>query len=146
MRRRSLGEAIAAGALSCISYSVASAQPAWPSRAVKIIVPFPAGGTADSVPRIVAEALRPVWRQPIVIDNHPGASGNIGTALVANAEPDGYTLLASPPPPIAINKHLYANLPFDPEKLKAVSILARAPNVVEVSSGLAFGRSTSSSS
>jgi tripartite-type tricarboxylate transporter receptor subunit TctC len=118
---------------------VAKAQPAWPVQAVRIIVPFPTGGTADSVPRIVAEALRPVWRQPILIENRPGAGGNIGTALVANAEPDGHTLLASPPPPIAINQHLYANIPFDPAKLKAVSVLASAPNVVEVSirSGIA---------
>jgi tripartite-type tricarboxylate transporter receptor subunit TctC len=106
---------------------------------VRIVVPFPAGGTADAVPRIVADALRSLWRQPVVIENRPGAGGNIGAALAANAEPDGYTLLASPPPPIAINQHLYANMPFDPTKLRAISVLASAPNVVEVSirSGIA---------
>jgi tripartite-type tricarboxylate transporter receptor subunit TctC len=133
MQRRSLGAVLAAGVLSNLLPETAEAQPAWPGQPVKIIVPFPPGGAADAVPRIVAEALRPVWRQPIVIDNRAGAGGNIGTALVANAEADGYTLLASPPPPIAINQHLYANLPFDPAKLKAVSVLASAPNVVEVS-------------
>jgi tripartite-type tricarboxylate transporter receptor subunit TctC len=132
MKRRSLGQMLAASALSGLAPKVL-AQMAWPGQPVRIIVPFPPGGTADAVPRIVAEVLRPVWRQPIVIDNRVGAGGNIGTALVANAEPDGYTLLASPPPPIAINQHLYANLPFDPTKLKAVSVLASAPNVVEVS-------------
>jgi tripartite-type tricarboxylate transporter receptor subunit TctC len=133
MQRRSLGAVLAAGVLSNLLPETAEAQPAWPGQPVKIIVPFPPGGAADAVPRIVAEALRPVWRQPIVIDNRAGAGGNIGTALVANAEADGYTLLASPPPPIAINQHLYANLPFDPSKLKAVSVLASAPNAVEVS-------------
>ena len=133
MRRRGLGAAIAAGALPLLKLGVGKAQSAWPSQPVRIIVPFPPGGTADSVPRIIAEALRPIWRQPIVIDNRAGAAGNIGTALLANAEPDGYTLLASPPPPIVINQHLYANLPFDPSKLKAVSVLASAPNVTEVS-------------
>lgn len=132
MKRRSLGPLLAASALSCLA-SGAQAQLAWPSQPVRIIVPFPPGGTADAVPRIVAEALRPIWRHPIVIDNRVGAGGNIGTALVANAAPDGYTLLATPPPPIVINQHLYANLPFDPTKLKAVSVLASAPNVVEVS-------------
>jgi tripartite-type tricarboxylate transporter receptor subunit TctC len=134
MRRRSAVAVLAAGALSRPAPAVAEAQPAaWPGQAVRIVVPFPAGGAADSVPRIVAEALRPVWRQPIVIDNRPGAGGNIGAALVASAAPDGYTLLASPPPPIAINQHLYGALPFDPTKLRAVSVLASAPNVVEVS-------------
>jgi tripartite-type tricarboxylate transporter receptor subunit TctC len=133
MKRRSLGAVLAAGALLRLAPGATEARPAWPVQPVRLIVPFPAGGTADLVPRIVAEALRPVWRQPILVDNRAGAAGNIGTVLVANAEPDGYTLLASPPPPIAINQHLYANLPFDPAKLKAVSLLASAPNVVEVS-------------
>lgn len=139
MRRRSVGTALAAGALCRLLPLDAKAQPAWPSQAVRIVVPFPAGGTADAVPRIVAEALRPVWRQPIVIENRPGAGGNIGAAAVATAVPDGHTLLASPPPPIAISQHLYANIPFDASRLRAVSILASAPNVVEVSirSGIA---------
>ena len=82
MKRRGVGAALAAGALPILIPGVGEAQPAWPIQPVRIIVPFPAGGTADSVPRIVAEALRPVWRQPIVIDNRAGAAGNIGTALV----------------------------------------------------------------
>ena len=99
MQRRSLGAVLAASVLSNLLPETAEAQPAWPGQPVKIIVPFPPGGAADAVPRIVTEALRSVWRQPIVIDNRAGAGGNIGTALVANAEADGYTLLASPPPP-----------------------------------------------
>src|SRR5215510_12049639 len=71
----------------------------YPTRAVKIIVPFPAGGSADVVPRIVAEWLSRKWGQPVVIENRPGAGGNIGAELAYKAEPDGYTLLSAPPPP-----------------------------------------------
>ena len=133
MKRRGIGAALATGALARLAPGLATAQPVWPAQAVRLIVPFAAGGAADAVPRIVAEALRPAWRQPILIDNRPGAGGNLGASLVAHAGPDGYTLLASPPPPIAINQHLYANLSFDPAGLVAVSVLASAPNVVDVS-------------
>src|ERR1700729_1065428 len=75
----------------------------YPSRSVKIIVPFPAGGTADLMPRIVADWLSRKWKQGVVIENKPGAAGNIGAEAAFNAEPDGYTLLASPPPPLVVN-------------------------------------------
>ena len=101
--------------------------------AVKIIVPFPAGGSADVLPRIVAEALGPIWKQPIVIENKPGAGGNIGAEMVAVAKPDGYTLMAAPPPPIAINHNLYPKMNYDPTKFKPVTILGSAPNVIAVS-------------
>jgi tripartite-type tricarboxylate transporter receptor subunit TctC len=129
MRRRTLAAALAASATRPRS---APAQAGWPQRAVTIVVPFPAGGTADSIPRAVVDGLRQAWQQPVIVDNRPGAGGNIGTAHVAAAAPDGYTLLAAPPP-LAINQHLYARLPYDPAQLKAVTILATAPNVVEVS-------------
>ena len=73
----------------------------YPDRTVKIIVPFPAGGSADVIPRIVAEWLSRKWGQPVVIENHAGAAGNIGAELVYRAEPDGYMLLSSPPQPTA---------------------------------------------
>jgi tripartite-type tricarboxylate transporter receptor subunit TctC len=111
----------------------ASAEPDWPKQAVRIIVPFPPGGTADSMPRIIAEGLRPMWKQPIIIENRPGAGGNIGAEAVAVAAPDGYTLLGSPPPPIAINQSLYPKLSFDPNRFRAVSILSTHPNIVAVS-------------
>lgn len=131
MRRRTIG----AGA-ALLLMPKARAQAVWPSQPVRIIVPFPAGGTADVLPRIVAEGLRPIWKQPIIIENRPGAAGNIGTAVVAGAEPDGHTLLAAPPPPIAINQHLYANLTFDPSAMKPITIMGAAPNVVGVSNRL----------
>lgn len=109
---------------------------AWPQQPVRIVVPFPAGGTADVLPRIVAEMLGPVWKQPIVIDNRTGAGGNIGAENVAHSKPDGYTLMSAPPPPIAINQNLYPKLNYDPTKFKPITILATSPNVVGVSNKL----------
>jgi tripartite-type tricarboxylate transporter receptor subunit TctC len=77
----------------------------YPNRAVRIVVPFPPGGTADAVPRILAEKLSARWNQPVIIENRPGAGGNIGAQMVAKALPDGYTLLVTPPPPIAVNQY-----------------------------------------
>ncbi len=108
--------------------STSSAQ-AYPSRPIKIIVPFPAGGTADIMPRIVAEKLSSKWGQPILIENRAGAAGNIGAEAVFKAEPDGYTLLSAPPPPLVINPSLYPQLAFDPAQFVPVSVMAAVPNV-----------------
>ena len=113
----------------------ASAQE-FPTRAVKIIVPFPPGATVDTVPRIVGEKLSHKWGQPVVIENRAGAAGNIGAEGVAKAEPDGYTLLSSPPPPLAINQGLY-KLSFDPTAFVPVTILAEVANVLVIKKGLA---------
>jgi tripartite-type tricarboxylate transporter receptor subunit TctC len=106
----------------------------YPSQSIKIIVPFPAGGTADTLPRIVAEKLRQKWIQPVIIENRSGAGGNIGAQAVASSPPDGYTLLASPPGPIAINENLYRNLSFRPADLKPITVLGTVPNVLDVRS------------
>ena len=79
----------------------------YPDHVVKIVVPFPAGGTADAIPRIVAERLSRKWNQPVIIENRTGAAGNIGAEQVYHSPPDGYTLLSSPPPPLVINQNLY---------------------------------------
>ena len=105
---------------------------AYPARALRIIVPFPAGGTADLLPRIVGEKLSARWGQPIVIDNRAGAAGNIGAEMVYKAEPDGYTLLSAPPPPLVINPSLYPKLAFDPTRFVPVSVMAAVPNVLLV--------------
>ena len=111
---------------------ISAAQP-YPSRPVRLIVPFPAGSTPDIVGRALGQKLAEAWGQPVVIDNRPGAGANIGTAEVARAAPDGYTLLIGSNGPIAINKALYANLPFDPERdLKPLSLLAAAPQILAV--------------
>ncbi len=100
----------------------------YPNRAVKIIVPFPAGGTADAMPRIVANWLSRKWGQPIVIENRTGAAGNIGAEAVAKADPDGYTLLSAPPPPLVVNHNLYAKMSFDPRDFVPIVIMGRVPN------------------
>ncbi|MGA7810524.1 Bug family tripartite tricarboxylate transporter substrate binding protein [Bradyrhizobium sp.] len=100
----------------------------YPTHAVRIIVPFPAGGTADAVPRIVADWLSHKWGQPVVIENPTGAAGSIGAELVYRAAADGYTLLAAPPPPLVINQNLYPDLAYDPGKFEPVIVMARVPN------------------
>ena len=112
--------------------SLAMAQDAYPSRLIKIIVPLAAGGIADIVPRIVAEKLAAKWGQPVVIENRPGAGHNIGAAAAAKADPDGYTLLATPPAPLVIAQFLSANLPFDPSAFIPVSILTSGQIVLIV--------------
>jgi tripartite-type tricarboxylate transporter receptor subunit TctC len=104
----------------------------YPNRPVKIIVPFPAGGTADFLPRVVGEKLGAKWGQSVIIENRPGAGGNIGADYVAQAEPDGYTLLSSPPGPLAINQNLYKTLAYDPTKFVPITVLAEVPNVLVV--------------
>ncbi|MEA2820112.1 MAG: hypothetical protein QOJ86_2116 [Bradyrhizobium sp.] len=122
-------------ALLCVTSGRADDAANYPSQNIKIIVPFPAGGTADTLPRIVSERLRQKWNQPVIIENRSGAGGNIGTETVAASAPDGYTLLASPPGPIAINENLYKRLSFRPADLMPITVLGTAPNVLDVRPG-----------
>lgn len=103
---------------------------------LRFIVPFPAGGTADILPRIVAEKIRAHYAGGVVVDNRPGAGGNIGAERVFRSEPDGLTVLASPPGPIAVNHYLYSKLSFDPTQWVPVTVLATAPNILGVSNKL----------
>jgi tripartite-type tricarboxylate transporter receptor subunit TctC len=104
----------------------------YPSHPVKIIVPFPAGGTADVMPRLFTDWLAKKWGQPVVIENRSGAGGNIGAEAVAKSDPDGYTLLAAPPPPLVINQNLYPKLGFDPMEFSPIAIMGRVPNALVV--------------
>jgi tripartite-type tricarboxylate transporter receptor subunit TctC len=106
--------------------------PGYPSRPIRVIVPFPAGGAADVLPRIVGERLAAHWGQPVVVENRAGASGSIGAEAVARADPDGYTLLATPPAPLVINPSLYAKLPYDPTQFVPVTVMAAIPSVLLV--------------
>ena len=115
-----------------ILFSATAAAQEWPAKAVRIIVPFPAGGSADLLPRVVAEKLSARWGQPVVVENRPGAAGNIGADVVYRAEPDGYTLLSAPPPPLVINRLMYANLPYDSTQFVPVTVIGAIPNVVLV--------------
>ena len=110
----------------------------YPSRPVKIIVPFPAGGTADVMPRVIGEWLSRKWAQPVVVENRTGAAGNIGAEAAAKAEPDGYTLLSAPPPPLVINQNLYPKLGFDPTEFVPIVIMGRVPNALVVNAKLPF--------
>ena len=109
-------------------------QESYPSRLVRMIVPFPAGGTADVLPRIVGVKLSDKWRQPVIIENRAGAGGNIGGEAVAGSPPDGYVLLARPPGPIAINDNLYKKLGFEPAKFEARHGAKRARGQADVAS------------
>src|SRR5687768_17126723 len=113
-----------------ISWSVQAQE--WPARTVRIIVPFPAGGSADLMPRIVAEKLAERWGQPVIVENRPGAAGNIGADAVFRAEPDGYTLLSGPPPPLVINRLLSPKLSYDSTQFAPISVIGAIPNVLLV--------------
>jgi tripartite-type tricarboxylate transporter receptor subunit TctC len=121
---------LALGAADCRAGDAST----YPAQTIRIVVPFPAGGTADTLPRIVAEKLRQKWNQAVVIENKSGAGGNIGAEAVASSPPDGYTLFASPPGPIAINESLYKQLAFRPSDLMPITVLGTAPNVLDVRS------------
>lgn len=108
----------------------------FPSKPIRLIVPFPAGGTADVLPRILSEKMRQRFPAGVIVENKPGAGGNIGADIVAKSEPDGHTLLVAPPGPIAINQSLYPKLPYDASKWVPVTVLAAVPNVLAVSNQL----------
>jgi tripartite-type tricarboxylate transporter receptor subunit TctC len=113
----------------------APAQPAadFPARAIRIVVPFPAGGATDIAARLIGERMTADWKQPVTIDNRPGAGGNIGSDVVAKSAPDGYTLIMGVTGSHAINTSLYARMPYDPVKdFEAISQVAVVPNVVVV--------------
>jgi tripartite-type tricarboxylate transporter receptor subunit TctC len=116
----------------------ADAASDFPAKPIKIIVPFSAGGTADILPRLIGQKLGDKWGQPIIVENRPGAGGNIGADAVAKAPADGYTLLATPPAPLTINQYLYKGLTFSPEKFVPVTVLAAVPNVLAVRTTLPF--------
>src|SRR5512145_2131826 len=97
----------------------------WPDRAVKLIVPFPAGGPLDGPARLLAERLAGNLKQPFIIENRPGLAGNVGTDAVAKAAPDGYTLLVVLDTPLTVSPALYPKLPYDPERdLVPISLIA----------------------
>ena len=126
-----LTRALAVAAL--LSATAASAQ-TYPDRPIRVVVPFSAGSASDVVTRIVLDKMSPALGQQFVIENQPGAGGNIGTAAIARAEPNGYHLLMSASGPLAVNKTLTKSLPYDPEQaFEPITMLATLPNVIVVS-------------
>ena len=134
--RRVALAAIAAGLCAgpSVAWSQASAQSSvqtWPSRPVTIILPFAAGGGTDLLARALAQDLGERFGQQFVVDNRAGAGGNVGAAAVAKAAPDGYTILFGTPGPLANNKLMYKNLPFDPEQAFApIVLIAKSPLII----------------
>jgi tripartite-type tricarboxylate transporter receptor subunit TctC len=114
------------------------AQDDYPKRLIRIIVPLPPGATADTLPRIIADKLSQKWGQPVVIENRAGAAQNLGAELVAKAEPDGYTLLATPPGPLVLNQNLFTKLAFDPTAFVPVTVMGALPNVLVAHPKVAF--------
>lgn len=123
--RRALLGGIGAAALVA-SIGRLQAQ-AFPSRTIKMVVPYPAGGITDVLPRVMQERLTRKWGQPIMVENKPGAAGNLGAEQVFNADPDGYTLMVTAPSPLTVNQSLYAKLAFDPAAFVPVTIMATIP-------------------
>ena len=127
----SMAAVLVVGATLTLSAVEARAQD-YPNRVVRIIVPYPAGGTADAMPRILGDWLSRKWGQSIIIDNRSGAGGNIGAEVVAKSDPDGYTLLASPPGPLVVNQNLYKHLDFDPLQFVPIVVMGHVPNALVV--------------
>ena len=112
--------------------SVHAAGPtAWPRQPLRIVIPFPAGGTSDVIARLIAKPLSDALGQPVVIDNRTGAAGNLGAGVVANAT-DGHTLLLSDLGALAVRPLVVKDLPFKPEQLKGVTMLAYSPHILAV--------------
>ena len=116
-------------ALLLLAAAPAFGQGAWPQKQVRVIVPFPTGGAADALCRLVADKLGTAWNQTVIVDNRAGAGGNVGAEIAYRAD-DGHTLLCAPPPPLAINHNLYKTLPFEPAKFVPITVLALVPNVI----------------
>lgn len=130
MQRRHLLGATAAAATTLALPAFAQA---WPARPIKLVVPFPPGSSPDIIGRLVAEPLAAALGQPVVVDNKPGAGGNLGTGMVAKAEPDGYTLLFTIQGPLVTAPLLSKALPYDPAKeLAPVTLVATSPNLLVV--------------
>ncbi len=120
-------------ALACSAATPPALAQPYPSKPIRLIVPFPPGSTPDIVARTLGTRMSERWGQPVVVENRSGAGGNIGTAEVAKAAPDGYTLVIGVNGPIAVNKHLYDNLPYDPDRdLVPVSLLASGAQILAV--------------
>jgi tripartite-type tricarboxylate transporter receptor subunit TctC len=132
--RRILRVFVAAAALVAAAQACAQDDAArrYPNRTVKIIVSAPPGGGLDIAARVIADRLTKMWGQPFVVENRPGASGNLGAEAVAQAEPDGYTLLAAQPGPLTTNVVMYKKLNFDPTAFEPLAIMTSIPNTLAV--------------
>ena len=127
-QRRQVLQSGAAALFAVPAFSIAQS---WPAKPVRLIVPFPPGGLVDTMARLLSPRLAQELGQPVVIDNKPGAGGNVGAAEAARSTPDGYTLLMASPP-LTISPALYAALPYKPDQITPVGLVGRVPNVLLV--------------
>jgi len=122
-----------AAALSLPFVGRASAQAQWPTKVVRVVVPFAPGGTTDILGRLMAQKLSEEYGQQFIVENKAGAGGNIGADAVAKSDPDGYTFVIGTPGPHVINQYIYKNQPFDGAKdIVPVIVIARVPNLISV--------------
>lgn len=118
--------------LTALLPATTAAQTDYPRRAVKFVVPVPPGNMLDSMPRIIGEKLSQRWNQPMIVENRPGAASNLGAEAVFKSEPDGYTLLVTPPGPLVVSQYVYPKLGFDPAAFVPVSTLISFPFILVV--------------
>src|SRR6188508_229935 len=121
------------GLAAALAFGTAALAQAWPSKPIKIIVPYPPGGTSDILARAVGQKLQEKWGQPVVVENKPGATGNIGADFVAKSPPDGYTMLLADIGSLAIAPSVVQSLPFEPVKdFAPVVMVAYSPHLLVV--------------
>jgi tripartite-type tricarboxylate transporter receptor subunit TctC len=124
-------------ALACLGAPVMADAQGYPTRPVKLVVPFPPGGSLDIAGRLIAQRLSETWGQAVVVENKPGAGGNIGADFVAKSAPDGYTILLGALSTHAVNPNLYAKMPYDAAKdFAPITLIATTPNVLVVNAAL----------
>ena len=129
---RHVAAAVPLFALTLGAAAPASAQ-TYPSKPLRIVAPFPAGGTSDTIARILAQKLSEAWGQPAVVDNRGGVGGSLGTEVAAKSPADGYTLLVGNVSPVAINQNIYRKIGYDPVRdLTPISLAVTAPQLVVV--------------
>jgi tripartite-type tricarboxylate transporter receptor subunit TctC len=130
---KSLFRNVLAALAACVVAAPHAVAQGYPAKPVKLVVPFPPGGSLDFAGRLIAQKLTEAWGQSVVVENKPGAGGNIGADLVAKAPPDGYTILLGALSTHAVNPSLYANMPYDAVKdFAPITLIAITPNVLVV--------------
>ena len=124
-------------AISFMFVTIGAHAQAYPSKPIKLVVPFPPGGPLDLAGRAIGQHLSEAWGQPVVVENKPGAGGNIGADMVAKSAPDGYTIVMGALSTHAVNPHLFAKMPYDALKdFAPVTLVAQTPNVLVVNPGV----------
>ena len=130
-RRKVIASSIGAGI--ALATTGIHAQSAWPAKPIRIVVPYPPGGSSDIIARAISQPLSDALKQPVIVDNKAGANGNLGADLVAKSAPDGYTLLLCDTGALAISPSVYTKLPFNPARdLRGVTMLAYSPHLLVV--------------